>query len=105
MDGQTPEHTEALTIPVRRTPWQRIGRQLRLLAALAAAIAGLYVLGDWVHDRFTHVYIDDARIGADVISISSRVSLPITTVWRWGPRVNNLPAAWPTLSAISAVIG
>jgi membrane fusion protein (multidrug efflux system) len=74
LDGQTPEHTEALTIPVRRTPWQRIGRQLRLLAALAAAIAGLYVLGDWVHDRFTHVYIDDARIGADVISISSRVS-------------------------------
>ena len=80
MDGQTPEHTEQLTLPVRRKPWQRIGRQLRLLAALAAVIAGLYVLGDWIHNRFTHVYIDDARIGADVISISSRVSGLVTSL-------------------------
>ncbi len=74
MDGPAPEHTEAITYPARRKPWQRIGRSLRMLAALAAGIAGLVVLGDWIHDRFTHVYIDDARIGADVISISSRVS-------------------------------
>jgi membrane fusion protein, multidrug efflux system len=80
LDGQTPEHTEQLTLPVRRKPWQRIGRQLRLLAALAAVIAGLYVLGDWIHNRFTHVYIDDARIGADVISISSRVSGLVTSL-------------------------
>jgi membrane fusion protein, multidrug efflux system len=80
LDGQTPEHTEQLTYPVRRTPWQRVGRQLRIFAALAAAIAGLYVLGDWIYDRFTHVYIDDARIGADVISISSRVSGLVTSL-------------------------
>jgi len=80
LDSQTPEHTEALTYPVRRKPLQRLGRQLRLLAALAAVIAGLCVLGDWIHDRFTHVYIDDARIGADVISISSRVSGLVTSL-------------------------
>jgi membrane fusion protein (multidrug efflux system) len=38
------------------------------------AIAGLILLGSWIYDRFSHVYVDDARIAADVISISSRVS-------------------------------
>jgi hypothetical protein len=31
--------------------------------------------------------------------------LPITTRWRWSARENRLPAAMPTFSAVSAVIG
>src|ERR1700723_3375596 len=27
------------------------------------------------------------------------------TLWRWSPRVNSKPAAWPSLRAISAVMG
>ncbi len=33
------------------------------------------------------------------------MSLPITTRWRWLPRTNMIPAAWPSRSAVSAVIG
>jgi membrane fusion protein (multidrug efflux system) len=39
-----------------------------------AVIGGLLLLADWAYKRYTNVYIDDARITADVISVSSRVS-------------------------------
>ena len=74
MDAKTPDTSETLSRSSRRNPLHRIGRQARLLTFLAVGIAGGAVLADWIYDRFTHVYIDDARISADVISISSRVS-------------------------------
>ena len=37
-------------------------------------IGGLAMLIDWAYKRYTNVYIDDARITADIISVSSRVS-------------------------------
>jgi len=46
---------------------------------------------------------DDQRI-FDHVARERGVSLPITTRLRWSPRRNARPAAWPTFSAISAVI-
>lgn len=34
--------------------------------------------GQWLYNRFTHVYIDDARVDGEVVTISSRVSGWIT---------------------------
>ncbi|OFZ86281.1 MAG: hypothetical protein A3F74_15535 [Betaproteobacteria bacterium RIFCSPLOWO2_12_FULL_62_58] len=45
-----------------------------LVAALVLAAWG----GNWLYHRWTHVYIDDARIDGEVITISSRVSGWIT---------------------------
>ena len=74
MDAKTPDTSEALSQSARRNPRHRLSRQARLLTFLAVAIVGGAGLANWIYDRFTHVYIDDARISADVISISSRVS-------------------------------
>ncbi len=41
---------------------------------VAVAIVLLAFGGHWVYQRYTHVYIDDARIDGDVITMSSRVS-------------------------------
>lgn len=81
LDAKAPEQPEALVYGrVRATARQRIGRRARLVA-LALALGGATVaLGLWVHDRLTHVYIEDARISADVVSISSRVSGWVTTL-------------------------
>lgn len=59
---------------------RRFMRGVRNLVLAAAAIGGLVVLGQWVHGRLTHVYMDDARISADVISVSSRVSGWVTEI-------------------------
>jgi membrane fusion protein (multidrug efflux system) len=47
---------------------------------LLAAVALLLVTwgADWIYYRWTHVYLDDARIDGEVITISSRVSGWIT---------------------------
>ena len=41
--------------------------------AAAAAVAACVWIASLFFDRYTHLYIDDARVGADVISIASRV--------------------------------
>ena len=48
-------------------------RRLFPYLVTAAAIAAFLGIGSLFLDRYTHVYIDDARIGADVISIASSV--------------------------------
>ena len=53
---------------------------MRNAALGSLAIAGLIALGSWIYDRFSHVYVDDARITADVISVSSRVSGWVTRI-------------------------
>lgn len=47
---------------------------------LLAAVALLLIMwgADWIYYRWTHVYLDDARIDGEVITISSRVSGWIT---------------------------
>ncbi|MFT5578481.1 MAG: membrane fusion protein (multidrug efflux system) [Paraglaciecola psychrophila] len=48
-----------------------LGRKLILLLLLLLALA---VAANWVHQRMTHVYSDDARIAADMVDIGSKVS-------------------------------
>jgi membrane fusion protein (multidrug efflux system) len=74
VDTNNPGPIETVSYQAPRSGWRRAGRGARILALGIAAVAGLVLLGNWVYDRFTHVYIDDARITADVISVSSRVS-------------------------------
>lgn len=80
MDGRVVEQTETITVGARRSGWRRAARLFRTVALVAVAGGLLSALALWVHDRFTHVYIDDARITADVISVSSRVSGWVTRV-------------------------
>jgi len=74
LDGRVAEHTELTPAGVGRRGWRHALRVARTVALLAVAAAMLGALVLWVHNRFTHVFIDDARITADVISVSSRVS-------------------------------
>lgn len=55
---------------------RRAGRALLLLAAMALLVAA----GRWLHHRFTHVLVEDARIAADMIMLSSRVPGWVTAV-------------------------
>jgi membrane fusion protein, multidrug efflux system len=67
---------------------ETLGRRSRRLAPfsgsakvwlIAAAVIALLVwAGMWLAHRWTHVYVDDARIDGEVITISSRVSGWIT---------------------------
>ncbi len=50
----------------------------KLWGLIAAAVVLLAWGGHWVYQRATHVYIDDARIDGEVITMASRVSGWIT---------------------------
>ncbi len=52
--------------------------RLKTWVLIAAALALLAWGGHWIYQRATHVYIDDARIDGEVVTISSRVSGWIT---------------------------
>ncbi len=52
--------------------------RLKTGVLIAAALALLAWGGHWIYQRATHVYIDDARIDGEVVTISSRVSGWIT---------------------------
>ena len=49
---------------------QRSHRKYLVLVAIAAVVA----LGYWTYQRSIHVYTDDARVSADMVVISSKVS-------------------------------
>ena len=53
-------------------------RQLWLLVLLA--ILALGWAGRWAHNRWTHVYIEDARVDGEVVTISSRVAGWVTAL-------------------------
>lgn len=57
-----------MQLPAQRKTWFLI----------AAAIVLLAWAGHWLYQRWTHVYIDDARIDGELVTISSRVSGWIT---------------------------
>lgn len=80
MDTSNPGPLDTVSYQTQRSPWRRFSRVARNLALGLAAVAGLAVLGHWIYGRFSHVYLDDARISADVISVSSRVSGWITRI-------------------------
>ena len=54
-----------------RSPWKLSAK--RGLLALAA-LGLLAWAGNWLHYRWTHIYVDDARIDGEVVTIASRVS-------------------------------
>ena len=78
MDTNNPGPLETVAYQTERSAWHRLGRIVRNATLGLLAIGGLVLLGAWIYDRFSHVYVDDARITADVISVSSRVSGWIT---------------------------
>ena len=80
MDTSNPGPLETVAYQTERSSWRRFGRVVRNAALGLLAIAGLVALGAWIYDRFSHVYVDDARITADVISVSSRVSGWVTRI-------------------------
>ncbi|MSO65889.1 MAG: HlyD family secretion protein [Alphaproteobacteria bacterium] len=59
--------------PTTRRRSSAVRRTLRIGVIALIAGAGAGGLALWMHDRFTHVYINDARIAADVVAVSSRV--------------------------------
>ena len=74
MDGNSTEKMGKVDYQTAVPPRRRVWRLLRNFLLGLAVIGGLIMLIDWAYKRYTNVYIDDARITADVISVSSRVS-------------------------------
>lgn len=72
-DHETAAASEAFSPPGRARPWRRYGA---LLAALIVLGAG----GGWLWQQFTHVFITDARVAADIVAVSSRVPGWVTAV-------------------------
>lgn len=48
-------------------------RRLRLVAGLVALLGVLSGAAYWVHRQFTTVFVDDARIAADMVTLASRL--------------------------------
>ena len=65
-DKETEAGSEAASPPARTRPW-------RLYGAILAALIVLGGGGWWLYQQFTHVFVTDARVAADIIAISSRV--------------------------------
>ena len=74
MDGSPTDSAKKIDYQAGASPIRRGWRVVRNCFLGLATVGGLFLLGDWVYDRYANVYIDDARITADVISVSSRVS-------------------------------
>lgn len=55
-------------------------RSSRTLVMLAAALVALVLLGTWLTSRATHIYVNDSRIAAHVIALSSEVSGRVTAI-------------------------
>ena len=61
------------TAPRRIRPKRRILQAKRSVLLVAAGALILFAGGWWLVQQFTHVYVNDARIAADMLVISSRV--------------------------------
>ncbi len=59
--------SEAFPPPARARPW-------RLYGAILAALIVLGAGGWWLYQQFIHVFVTDARVAADIVAVSSRVS-------------------------------
>lgn len=53
---------------------------VRMSLLILAALAGVVVVGNWLVYRWTHVLIDDSRIAAHLVTVSSEVSGRVTDV-------------------------
>ena len=60
--------------PLAASPGRQAARRrLRLATAATAGLCILAALGFWMHRQFTTVFVDDARIAADMVALSSRL--------------------------------
>jgi membrane fusion protein (multidrug efflux system) len=68
--------------PRRRTIFwsHRTRRLLRLGTIGLLLVVGIAALGHWLASRWTHVYVVDSRIAADVITMSSEVEGRVTSI-------------------------
>lgn len=72
MDGGRPSATG--TVAGTASPRGRAAlRRLRFATALSAGLACLGAGGYWLHRQFTIVFVDDARIAADMVALASRL--------------------------------
>lgn len=78
-DTAAPQDGEAAP-PRPQAERRRRGRSLRLVLAAAAVVAVGLVAWPWLAARWTHVAIDDARVAANLVTVSSEVSGRITAV-------------------------
>lgn len=58
--------------PARPPFWQRRPFRMGVIGAIALLL--LSMAGNWLVHRWTHVYIDDSRIAANLVTVSSEVS-------------------------------
>ena len=72
-DKGTEAASEAFSPPGRARPW-------RLYGAILAALIVLGGGGWWLWQQFTHVFVTDARVAADIVALSSRVPGWVTAV-------------------------
>lgn len=70
---ETEAASEAFSPPGRAWPW-------RLYGAILAAVIVLGASGWWLWQQFTHVFVTDARVAADIVAVSSRVPGWVTAV-------------------------
>ncbi|MFA7505516.1 MAG: HlyD family secretion protein, partial [Burkholderiaceae bacterium] len=55
-------------------------RRARFVPMLVVALAAGLIGGWWLYRQFTHVFVDDARIAADMVVLSSRVPGWVTSI-------------------------
>lgn len=72
-DKETETASEAFSPPGRARSW-------RLYGAILAALIVLGAGGWWLWQQFTHVFVTDARVAADIVAVSSRVPGWVTAV-------------------------
>jgi membrane fusion protein (multidrug efflux system) len=72
-DKEAEAASEAVSRPGRARP-------RRLYGAILAALIVIGAGGWWLWQQFTHVYVTDARVAADIVAVSSRVPGWVTAV-------------------------
>jgi membrane fusion protein (multidrug efflux system) len=72
-ENETESSPAALSPPARTRPW-------RLYAAILSALLIFGSGGWWLYQQFTHVFVTDARVAADIVALSSRVPGWVTVV-------------------------
>ena len=73
--------SDSASTAARERPWRpraRLSGQRKIWVVAILALVFAAWGGHWLYQRWTHVYIDDARIDGEVVTISSRVSGWIT---------------------------
>ena len=66
--------------PRAAQPGRRSRRLVRLAMMGVLLLVGVAVLGQWLVNRWTHVYVSDSRIAANVVALGSEVAGRVTAI-------------------------